>query len=272
MAREFFKNLPDTTTPLNAQRMNAFLNGEEAMGSIVVDDIKSKNIFNKNDVKKNCFVYINTGEEIYSSEDCVSNFIDVSNIGQFIGGIERYGMGGCFYDSSKKYISGFSGSELHNGLNTPSNAKYVRFNCAYVDIDTYQVEKGNQISPFTPYIDFNYDKSRGNYTLLFRKQVNTGNTYDLLDTLQNYRYIIFMLFMGSNTMTTIYPYDALHIPGYTARVELSCYESSNNFTEIIIDLAFTNDTQVICDRCGYIGRGSNEFGNNPYNLIIYGIK
>lgn len=43
MAREFFKNLPDTTTPLNAQRMNSFLNGEEAMGSIVVDDITCKN-------------------------------------------------------------------------------------------------------------------------------------------------------------------------------------------------------------------------------------
>lgn len=39
MSREFFKNLPDTTTPLNAQRMNGFLNGNEAMGSIVVDDI-----------------------------------------------------------------------------------------------------------------------------------------------------------------------------------------------------------------------------------------
>lgn len=46
MAREFFKNLPDTTTPLNAQRMNAFLNGEEAMGSIVVDDISCKNKLN----------------------------------------------------------------------------------------------------------------------------------------------------------------------------------------------------------------------------------
>lgn len=44
MAREFFKNLPDTTTPLNAPRLNNFLNGNEAMGSIVVDDITCKNI------------------------------------------------------------------------------------------------------------------------------------------------------------------------------------------------------------------------------------
>lgn len=44
MAREFFKNLPDTTTPLNAPRLNNFLNGNEAMGSIVVDDITCKNL------------------------------------------------------------------------------------------------------------------------------------------------------------------------------------------------------------------------------------
>lgn len=47
MAREFFKNLPSQETPFNAQRWNGLLNGEEAMGSIVVDDITCKNIFDK---------------------------------------------------------------------------------------------------------------------------------------------------------------------------------------------------------------------------------
>lgn len=44
MAREFFKNLPNTTTPLTAPRINALLDGDEPMGNIVVDSIKSKNI------------------------------------------------------------------------------------------------------------------------------------------------------------------------------------------------------------------------------------
>lgn len=48
--KEFFKNLPDTTTPLNAQRLNGFLNGNEAMGDIVVSDIKCKNYFNMNNL------------------------------------------------------------------------------------------------------------------------------------------------------------------------------------------------------------------------------
>ena len=45
MAREFFKNLPDTSTPLRAERINGLLDGEEAMGSIVVDDVECKNLF-----------------------------------------------------------------------------------------------------------------------------------------------------------------------------------------------------------------------------------
>lgn len=46
MAREFFKNLPSQETPFNASRWNGLLNGEESMGSIVVEDVTCKNIFN----------------------------------------------------------------------------------------------------------------------------------------------------------------------------------------------------------------------------------
>lgn len=47
MAREFFKDLPNTTTPLTASRLNGLLNGDEALGSIVVDDVNCKNMFDK---------------------------------------------------------------------------------------------------------------------------------------------------------------------------------------------------------------------------------
>lgn len=48
MSKEFFKNLPDTSTPLNASRLNGLLNGNEAMGNIVVGDVRCKNLFNIN--------------------------------------------------------------------------------------------------------------------------------------------------------------------------------------------------------------------------------
>lgn len=44
MAKEFFKDLPNTTTPLTSARINGLLDGEEAMGNIVVDSIRSKNL------------------------------------------------------------------------------------------------------------------------------------------------------------------------------------------------------------------------------------
>lgn len=68
MAKEFFKNLPDTTTPLNAQRMNNFLNGEEAMGSIVVDDITCKNLLKctvENQTKNGITVTVNEDKSFH---------------------------------------------------------------------------------------------------------------------------------------------------------------------------------------------------------------
>lgn len=44
MAREFFKNLPNTTTPLTAPRINGLLDGDEAIGNIIVDSINTKNM------------------------------------------------------------------------------------------------------------------------------------------------------------------------------------------------------------------------------------
>ena len=46
MAREFFKNLPDKSTPLTAPRLNRMLNGEESIEKIVVGDIECKNLLN----------------------------------------------------------------------------------------------------------------------------------------------------------------------------------------------------------------------------------
>lgn len=43
MAKEFFKDLPDTSTPLTAARINGLLNGEESMGNISVENVASRN-------------------------------------------------------------------------------------------------------------------------------------------------------------------------------------------------------------------------------------
>lgn len=61
MAREFFKNLPNTSTPLTAERLNGLLDGEEAMGNLVVDSIKNKNLLSLTNLINN-----STGRTSYS--------------------------------------------------------------------------------------------------------------------------------------------------------------------------------------------------------------
>ena len=50
MAKEFFKDLPNTTTPIKSSRLNGLLDGDESMGNLVVENIKTKNIFDKNTI------------------------------------------------------------------------------------------------------------------------------------------------------------------------------------------------------------------------------
>ena len=52
-----FQNLPDTTTPVNNTNLNLLqdnvedvFDGEEAAGNMVVDSIRSKNLFNENEI------------------------------------------------------------------------------------------------------------------------------------------------------------------------------------------------------------------------------
>ena len=63
MAKQFFSDLPNTTTPLTADRLNGLLDGEEAMGNLVVDSIRSSNLF---DYTMTPVYYANTSVSLIS--------------------------------------------------------------------------------------------------------------------------------------------------------------------------------------------------------------
>lgn len=71
MPREFFKNLPNTTTPLTAPRLNGLLDGDEAMGNVIVESANGKNLFNKDNEAfstNNCtYTSLSTGFRITNS-------------------------------------------------------------------------------------------------------------------------------------------------------------------------------------------------------------
>ena len=80
MAKEFFKNLPDTSTPLNANRLNGLLNGNEAMGNIVVGDVKGKNLFN---MYNSGLSPISVSKSIVNNSLRITSGINGSNASQF---------------------------------------------------------------------------------------------------------------------------------------------------------------------------------------------
>ena len=153
MAKQIFKNLPDTSTPLSAEKLNGLLDGEEALGQIVVDSIRSKNMYDK-DNGGNLIGYglsATYGTVSQNSERNTSYYIEVEPS-------TTYTLSGatftakCVYDSSKTYINGISA----NTFTTPSNAKYLRF--AYNNTETHsqiQLEEGNSSTTYMPYQELN---------------------------------------------------------------------------------------------------------------------
>ena len=127
MAREFFKNLPDTTTPLNAPRLNNFLNGNEAMGSIVVDNITCKNVLNYQ-LMENAYV-TNDGTYTTSNYNMISPYISVNSGEQWTASVKQSINAICIvqYNSSKTFIKrDIVYNSTINTVTLDANAKYIR--------------------------------------------------------------------------------------------------------------------------------------------------
>lgn len=156
--KEFFKNLPDETTPYEADRFNDLLNGEESMGSIVVENIKSKNLFDKNSVIENYYLNYTDGTPTWDSNMAYSDFIEVEQNIDYTMSIDTASIL-CihFYDSNKNWLN----YELVNdnvstslSKKAPATAKYVRLCFGKTKKDKVQFEKGIVATNYNKYINF----------------------------------------------------------------------------------------------------------------------
>lgn len=172
MAREFFKNLPDTSTPLNASRLNGLLNGNEAMGSIVVDDIKSSNLFDKylysydyvkaNDIGGVTYYYtakIYLGEpntEYYLHTEYINGYSSVGVSNMYVLLLSEIGgdwvaighmSGGAIDGVLTSDSDGYVYIQIHKNL---SKANYENL----IKNSNIQIKKGSTLTPYTPYKNF----------------------------------------------------------------------------------------------------------------------
>lgn len=190
MAKEFFKDLPNTTTPLTASRLNGLLDGEEPMGNLVVDSIRTKNIVDYR-LSKNGAIPTNSTSEtldynIYSLTTawfpCKPNTTYTIS-----GGNNRR----RWQTKSENGTITYVGDETT--FTTNSSAKYLRVyyyygsSQAYFDtIQNLQVEEGSTATAFSEYQNLNpytNNYSTGEIVVgrwidgkpLYRKVINFGN-------------------------------------------------------------------------------------------------
>jgi hypothetical protein len=216
MARNFFDNLPSTRTPVTAPRMNALLDGDEPMGNIVVDSIRSKNMLDvrtfvagttnntTGELTRTGDATItqidsNTGSITFTTNNnwigVVSDFIEVdANTTYYLSKNSDYGSMWYmvwFYDSTKTGINKIEPDIT--SFTTPSNAKYIRIilevannmpASTSVNLSYLQLETGSTATTFAPYQDLNMNKG----TILFEGLTNQA-TINLYDNLSNYSYI-----------------------------------------------------------------------------------
>ena len=264
MAKQFFKDLPDTSTPINSSRLNGLLDGEEAMGNIVVDSIKGKNLFDKN-ITTVGYLYDN-GNTYANNAWFISNYIPIEpNVAYTSSGFAG-GSGNnpsrCYYASDKTFISGVE----HNSANpftdtAPANAYYMRESAKRDDINIFQIEKGSNATNYAPYQNLDNEG-----TVLFESANGImEDNINLSDDKNNYRYVEITISANKTFYKTI------KIPTMTTYVALPYISVSGTSNTIIVRCArYTfNNNQLVYTQYGSINYNGSTVGTSANTIYVH---
>lgn len=167
-----FEDLPSTNTPINATNLNAMQDSihEETQediknavtGDLVVDSIRTKNMFDKNSILMGYELNSADGTTSANSNYYVSDYIPVKPNTNYYLTKTNNSTSNCFYDINKNFISTIRKDQ--GVITTPdnSNVYYMRFNGPLSDLDNVQVEEGSVATEYKPYQ--NLDKTLDIYS------------------------------------------------------------------------------------------------------------
>lgn len=196
MAKEFFKNLPDTSTPFSAERFNGLFDGEESLGNITVENIKCKNMINK-DTFTLSYTYGSDGVWTFNDKNAISDYIEIeSNESYTISSITSpTAIVVHYFNSNKQWQERTiyqNVNEIH--ITNTSDYPYIRISFNYDDTTTvtqsiidsmqFQVEPGMVATRYAEYQNYgiqNGTNSNGSWTkfedgtLIYRKIVSKEN-------------------------------------------------------------------------------------------------
>lgn len=273
MAKQFFKDLPDTSTPLRASRLNGLLDGEEALGNLVVDSIKSKNINSKTLVQGLYQVSDGTPNYGYANYVTLDGFLPI-NYGDTITISNKNNVSGTYfvleYDSNMQYLN-----QNQNAAGTTATFTIVNPNTKYIAIDlgssgatpqtigNFQVELGETATNYAPYQELNGLSNP--ISLLDYTSITQGTEYTLNDDIRKYKYLIVQLSTASNEANSSKQYIPVSlITAYdnTRRVAISLFQSTTVY--IFGDFYFSASNKIRC----------NTYTHQSWNaqLKVWGIK
>ena len=129
-------------------------NSKESMGSIIVDDINCKNLFNKNNVLIGEFINL-SGVQIASENMCMTNYyieVNPNTEYTFSSNVVNY-LYIAEYNSSKEFIksTGIDGTDKEITITTDIGTKYVIASCSKHYLDGMQFELGSTATNYSEY-------------------------------------------------------------------------------------------------------------------------
>ena len=182
MAKQIFKNLPDTTTPLSASKLNGLFDSDEALGNIVVDGISNKNLI---DGWFSGGIDSTTGEDTTSTTSFRTNYmeVDFSSNNYYISGLpsSSYRHFVAAYNANKQFLgrtgASIQGTRSLNSGSFTSGTPQGTGDIKYLKITVYdsvpegnlknaQMEKGSSATNFTEGKSYGYvsgSNTNGNY-------------------------------------------------------------------------------------------------------------
>lgn len=150
-------------------------------GDLVVDSIRTKNLFDKNRLWN---AWINAqGNLVESASNRASDYIDVHSLDYItISGSTSDAVIEAFYNSSKTFVSYVEVSSSSITLQVPNNAYYLRVTLKPSAVDTYQIEEGSIATSYRPHQDLHLglatQSSNGLMSASDKTTIdNLGNTY-----------------------------------------------------------------------------------------------
>lgn len=210
--------------------------------------VRGKNLFNKNAVLKN-YELTNNGADVgYNDLWFVSDYIEVEpNTIYYLSGNKTGGTTNAFYDENKTYISYVS--KTTGDITTPSNAKYMRFNCRLSEIDNnIMFEQNSTATTYEPYIN---------------KQIQIKNKNGVFEEFYNEGKSVTKKIKNSNGTAVLFDDGTMICYGnvYSTNISWSTwgsiYSSTMSYT---FPLGFVTFPVVICSVAGGVGTGNGWTG------------